>query len=93
MRKQVKKSTEGTVKKNRRDKTPLPNTIKSKMCNNTALEFHVFDIMGVASPSARKLIKKEKILREQICLYFGEICEDQIPESNISKVYVSNQDF
>lgn len=93
MRNQVKKSTEGTVKRNQRDKTPLPNTIKSKMCSNTAFKLHVFDVMGVASPSARKLIKKEKILREQIRLYFGEICEDQIPESNINKVYASNQDF
>lgn len=63
------------------------------MCSNTALKLHVFDVMGVASPSARKLIKKEKIFREQIRLYFGEIFEDQIPESNINKVYASNQDF
>lgn len=63
------------------------------MCSNTALKLHVFDVMEVASPSARKLIKKEKILREQIRLYFGEIFEDQIPESNINKVYASNQDF
>lgn len=59
LRKQVKKSTEGTVKRNRRDKTPLPNTIKSEMCSNTALKLHVFDAMGVASPSARKLIKRK----------------------------------
>ena len=49
--------------------------------------------MGVASPSASKSIKKEKILREQISLYFGRICEDQIPESNINKVCASNQEF
>lgn len=92
MRKQVKKATEGTVKRNRKDKTPLPNAIKSKMCNNTALKLHVFNVMGVASPSARKSIKRE-ILREQISLYFSGICEDQIPESNINKVCASNQDF
>lgn len=63
------------------------------MCNNTALKLHVLNVMGVASPTASKSIKKEKILREQISLYLGGICEDQILESNINKVCASNQDF
>ena len=89
----MKKTTEGTVKRNQKDKTLLPNTIKSKMCNNTALKLHVLNVRGVASPSVSKSIKKEKILRKQISLYFCGIFEDQIPESNINKVCASNQDF